>query len=209
HLVRAPWFAGKSRLLSRVRLRESLNILDSAYTVLVLRAEFLHGDAENYSLWLGFVPEETAGGLPPHARVARMQLGGVAGELCEAQYISAFRNDLVMRLLRPSRAEEKRAAGFHIHVFPGADLVRPPVRAPTQLIETDPSEFRILMHGRLLLRWFRRLNEGHRSDLDTLQEVKNRFPKARVPVCLVRADWTPTDRRGRVLHNGASGPEQM
>lgn len=207
HLVRAPWFAGKSRLLARVRIRQSVNILDPAYAVLILTAEFLQGDAEAYSLWLGFVPGDTAVGLPPHARVARLTLGGVAGELCEAQYIAAFRSDLVMRLMRPSRAEEAASAGFHIHVFPGAELVRPPERALTQLIESDPSEFRILMHGRLLLRWFRRLNEGHRSDLDTLQEVKSRFPKARVPVCLVRADWAPPGaRRSSVgLHGVAEG----
>lgn len=198
HFVRAPWFAGKSRLLARVRVRESVNILDPAYAVLILTADFLQGDAESYSLWLGFVPEEQAAGVPAHARVARVTLGGVTGELCEAQHIGTFRSDLVMRLMRPARSEEPRAEGFHIHVFPGAELVRPPARASTQLIESDPSEFRILMHGRLLLRWFRRLNQGHRADLDTLQVVKGRFPKARVPVCLVRADWVTGRRRNGV-----------
>jgi maltose alpha-D-glucosyltransferase/alpha-amylase len=91
HAVQAPWFAGKNRPLSRVVLRDVVAAEVPDCALLMLRADFLQGDPEEYCLWLGFVPEDGAEALPAPALVARIRLGGTTGYLCEAQHLPAFR----------------------------------------------------------------------------------------------------------------------
>src|SRR5690606_7126713 len=98
HVVRAPWFAGKHRLLGRVRVRAATTCEIPGAALLVVRAEFLQGDPEDYGIWLTFLPEGDFGEFPSASLAARATVGGVAGRLGEAQHVSEFRARLLARL---------------------------------------------------------------------------------------------------------------
>jgi maltose alpha-D-glucosyltransferase/alpha-amylase len=202
HLVQAPWFEGKNRLLSRTVLRDAVVPRDphgkAEAALLILRTEYLDGDPEDYSLWIGFVPEALAETLPAPALLARARLRGQAGYLCEAQHLPEFRAFLIEYLLLPSREHTREnpregapARGLEIEGLTTDDPPRLPAHFETQLVVAHPEEFRVLLRGRIFLRWFWRLREGLRPDLEVLLELKRRFPKARVPVSLTHARYHP------------------
>jgi maltose alpha-D-glucosyltransferase/alpha-amylase len=187
HLVRAPWFAGKARLLTAIRVRDVIlpatakDGPEAPGVLALLRAEFLYGDPEDYSLWLGFAPEGEGEALPPQALMARARLRGIAGWLCEAQHLPAFRTFLVRLLV-----EGQGVAGVEVaHV--GAGPPRLPDSFETRLIDSYPEEFRVLARGQVFLRWFRLLREGPRPDLEVVTALKRAFPKARAPAVLAQA----------------------
>ncbi len=199
HVAQAPWFGGKSRLLARVDLHETIFPPpgNPGAALLILRAEYLGAEPEGYSLWVGFVPEADAETLPARALIARARIGGKTGYLCEAQHLPSFRAFLLGLLLRPGM-EGDRFGALRVFGHSAADLPRTPGRISTQLVESDPEEFRILLRGRIFLRWFRRLHEGVHPDLETLGALKARFPKAKAPVRLAHAELE-TARRGEPL----------
>jgi maltose alpha-D-glucosyltransferase/alpha-amylase len=164
------------------------------YVLILLHAEFLYGEPEEYSLWVAFIPEADAEALPAHALIARARVAGVAGYFCEAQNLPAFQQFLLARLLRPKPGDD---TGFRVRAFPGAETIRTPARPAMVLLDSDPEEFALLADGRLYLRWFRRLREEARQDLEIVRELKSRFPKARVPACLTRADYEPPRVSGK------------
>jgi maltose alpha-D-glucosyltransferase/alpha-amylase len=205
HTVQSLWFEGKKRLLVQVRSRESLAPRASAPAfLLLLRAEFLNGDPEDYSLWVGYVPEGAAETLPPQALIARARLAGQAGYLCEAQHLPEFRVFLVGFLLGSGNPDGENKVGraggrLELQGMAGDEPPHLPARFTTRLVDGYAEEFRVLLRGRVFLRWFRRLREGLRADLEVLTQVKRRFPKARVPVTLVHANYRPP--------SSSAGPE--
>ncbi|HEX2613207.1 MAG TPA: hypothetical protein VHO02_06425, partial [Fibrobacteria bacterium] len=118
--------------------------------------------------------------LLPQGLVARARLRGVAGWVCEAQHLTAFRVFLV-RLL----AEGNGIAGLEINrIAEAADI---PASFETKLIDSYPEEFRVVARGQAYVRWFRRLREGARPDLEVVTALKRAFPKARAPFVVAQA----------------------
>jgi len=177
-VVQAPWFEGKARVLIWVH---TLQVVDTGEpnppgVLWVLRAAFLNGDPEDYGIWLGFIEEAGAETLPSQALVARARIQGKAGYLCEAQYLPDFQVYLASRLLEPS--EGANPANPSVSRVEETEVPALPAHFTAQLVEGYPEEFRIRVRDRVVLRWFRRLREGARPDLEILKAL-NGVPGSR------------------------------
>ncbi len=202
HVSAAPWFAGRQRVLDRMRVSAVLSSGVPDAALVVLRADFLQGEPEDYGVWLAFVRDDDPEEAPPAALAAKARVAGVSGRLGEAQHLSRFRASLIARLLRMLSGEAAPDSRLRVRALaeeasePLASLRVTP-RTVTRLEEDGPGILRIEAGGRLALRWFVRLHPEERPGTSLIGALKRRFPKARVPTVLARVEGNPAgSRRG-------------
>jgi maltose alpha-D-glucosyltransferase/alpha-amylase len=173
--VRASrWFAGKAREVTQVVIRESVPIGrdDRTTRLLFLEVQYAEGQPETYLLPLAWVSGEEARRLEAdarHAIVARLAVGGEPGVLFDGTYSEAFRRDLLALITR--RAKIRGAAGVISaytadgHRAEGAGAARADAE-PSQVLRAEQSNTTIAYGNRLVLKLYRRLEEGINPDIE-------------------------------------------
>jgi maltose alpha-D-glucosyltransferase/alpha-amylase len=187
YLGSARWFGGKARNLQRVRISEVLPLdkEESAARMLLLEASYTEGTADTYLLPLAFVSGDRAAQLmneSPQGAVARLTVDDAAGVLYDAVYDEWFRANLLGMM----------AAKRRLHGRSG-ELVAQPGRRFRSLtagkgaalaslvMKAEQSNTSILYENTLILKLYRRLDEGLNPDPEIVRFLTERAGFERTP----------------------------
>jgi maltose alpha-D-glucosyltransferase / alpha-amylase len=176
YLLSCRWFGGKARRIRSVTLGEAVPLPANGDDVrlAVLEVAYADGQPDAYLLPFGFVTGDRATECQqatPQAVIARLKTGdgGQASEgvLIDALYNRAFARSLLEAIARRRSFHGKSA---EVHASP-AKLFRE-LRGSSQIplepaiIKKDQSNTSIVYGERLILKIFRRLQEGVNPDLE-------------------------------------------
>ncbi|MBI2877252.1 MAG: maltose alpha-D-glucosyltransferase [Candidatus Tectomicrobia bacterium] len=181
------WFGGKARAIRQIRMVDDLLMAkdDAASHLLLLEVSYTEGLPELYLLPLSLACRESAlqvTGELPQSVIARLRLG-VNGEeegiLYDALYDKTFREGLLGMIARKRRIKGEQS---ELVAYPGkrlkdllADQVLP---LASQVLKAEQSNSSILYENTLILKLYRRLEEGINPDLEIVRFLseKARFP---------------------------------
>jgi maltose alpha-D-glucosyltransferase/alpha-amylase len=168
------WFAGKARRIRSVSVRDTLPIAgpraDLSARVLIVRVEFTEGEAETYQVPLALLEGQRAEQLladAPRNVVARLERRGEKAVLTEA-----LAEPEVCRALLDAVRRRRRMRGVN-----GGELAGRPTPRLRRAVDghepPEPSMFRaeqsntsVMFGQELILKLFRRVEEGVNPDLE-------------------------------------------
>jgi maltose alpha-D-glucosyltransferase/alpha-amylase len=184
YLRERRWFAGKSRRIKSVDLMDAVPLTGSsnpAYVVLAA-VEYTEGDPELYALALAVASGKQAEQLvreQPHAVVARLTSRGQedTGVLYEALRDREVCRALLQAVTRRRRfkGEAGELAAFPTRALRG--LVDPEVALEPAMMRAEQSNTSVQYSDRLVLKFFRRLDEGVNPELElgSFLTLRSRF----------------------------------
>ncbi len=175
YLKTCRWFGGKGRKIEQVTVRESIPIgKDGAATqLLLLEVQYPDAAPELYVLPLSYASGEAAARVQeesPQAAIARVAVGETAGLLYDGAYDEAFRRQLLWLVAKRARIRGQRGA---LTAYPGAGFRRAIAAAgnerpweSSQVLRTDQSNTSLVYANALVLKLYRRLDEGVNPDME-------------------------------------------
>jgi maltose alpha-D-glucosyltransferase/alpha-amylase len=177
-LVQRRWFGGKAKLIRGVTITDVIPLDDDTRSVsarmLVLRVDYVDDVPESYLLPLGFVTGERASQMiQDHSPALVAALEVSAGhEVSSGVLVDVFGEDAFCQLLLDMIAGRRRAPGR------GGKLAGHPLRMfrklrgdadsplPVRATRVEQSNSTVFYGDRLLLKLFRRLDQGINPDLE-------------------------------------------
>jgi maltose alpha-D-glucosyltransferase / alpha-amylase len=192
HVAGRRWFGGKARHMKSAALLEAVpvSLEDLKACLALIRVEYTDGEAETYQLPLG-----VAGGLEasvlrreyPQSVVAELRFRQRAsgdpedGLLFDALYDGAFAMELLdaMAHRRRWKAALGEIAASKTKVF--RDLFRAGEELPPSVLKAEQSNTSVIYGDRLILKVFRRPEEGVNPDLEIGAFLTERTGFAHVP----------------------------
>lgn len=191
YLQKCRWFGGKAQQARSSRIVEAFRLpLDSSTTYLAfMEIQYAGGVPEKYLLPLTFAPSDHALEIRqtnPSATIAqiRVQDGGEGGEgiLFDALYDGRFPKALLEAIARRRRF---RGEGAEILALPSQVFRK--VRGPSEislepsLMKREQSNTAVIFGDRLILKIFRRLQEGINPDLEIGRFITERTSFRHIP----------------------------
>jgi maltose alpha-D-glucosyltransferase/alpha-amylase len=160
------WFAGKSRKVAALRLREQLPLPQKSAVLTLIEVEYTDGEPETYLLPLGIKAANPAEGdeQKRSARIARM--GDGSSILYEPLFDEAFARVMLDTIVR--RRSVKGGHGM-LHgqmTAEGKTLAGEVAALQPQVVRAEQSNSAIVYGGKLFLKLFRRLEAGVNTDLE-------------------------------------------
>jgi maltose alpha-D-glucosyltransferase/alpha-amylase len=187
YMASVRWFGGKARNLQRVRIAELLPLSrdESAALILLLETTYTEGPPDLYLLPLGFAAGERAAQLgtdSPHAVIARLAVDEAPGVLFDAAHDELCRAHLFAMIAAKKRYRGRAGelVGRHGSRFreliagSGASLA-------SQVLRAEQSNTSILYGSTLILKLYRRLDEGINPDPEIVQYLTERAGYEFVP----------------------------
>ena len=185
YLKACRWFAGKARTIRSVKLSEVIPVTERASQIL-LTVDYLEGEPDTYALAVAFADGERAEAVRrewPKAVIAAFRGGGAAGVLYDALYDPNF-----ARVLMDAIARRRRFKGRSGRLLAVPTRVFRKLHGPHQAVTLDPSllgaeqsNTSVLYGDRLILKVFRRLEEGVNPDLEIGRFLTERTSFTHVP----------------------------
>jgi maltose alpha-D-glucosyltransferase/alpha-amylase len=188
HLLQSRWFGGKARKVKSLNVVENVTMaIDGRrIQVLFLRIGYVDGEGETYLLPVACARGGDAHHLQanlPHAVVARIDDGGEEGVLYDATWDHDF-----TRLLLQAMSRRRRFKGLH------GEISGKPTRALRQVagaadlsalqpavLKAEQTNTSVLFGERLILKLFRRVEEGLNPDLEIGGFLTDRAKFAHTP----------------------------
>jgi maltose alpha-D-glucosyltransferase / alpha-amylase len=167
------WFGGKARRLKSTTLKDVFPLTygeeeTRAYLTLV-GTEYNEGQGDTYVLPLAFAADDRAEQVKeqtPHAVVARVE-GGVNGVLYDALTDPGFGGAILRAISRNATIEGAGGATIQARAFSQFAEARGPDETLTVNIgKAEQSNTSIIFGNRLILKVFRRVDEGINPDLE-------------------------------------------
>jgi maltose alpha-D-glucosyltransferase / alpha-amylase len=185
YLPRKRWFRSKARRIKSADLFETIAIpydASTAYVVLV-EVEYTEGEPEFYMIALAFAAGDQAKRIQtefPDASIARVVGKAEEGVLYEALRDKQFCNSLLAAV--PQRRRFKGAAG---ELFAWPTRSYPVLRGPEEFLEptllkAEQTNSSIVYGERMILKLFRRLEEGINPDLEIGRYLTDRSASANI-----------------------------
>jgi maltose alpha-D-glucosyltransferase / alpha-amylase len=172
YLQTRRWFGGKARRLKRVAIDEIVPMPyeDTVAYLLTVRCEYTDGDPEVYSLPITFSSGSAAGEvLKNQASGVLCRVGGLPdpGVLHDALTDPEFAESLLEAMANRSRYRGGRATVI-AHPSSGFDRLRGPMgtRLDASLRSVEQSNNSVTFGERLIMKFYRRLEEGINPDLE-------------------------------------------
>ncbi|HEX7127699.1 MAG TPA: maltose alpha-D-glucosyltransferase [Thermodesulfobacteriota bacterium] len=166
------WFGGKAREISQVTIRESIPVgRDGAPRLLFLDVEYTVGLPEVYVLPIAWVSGDAARAVEtgtPGAAIARLTVEREPGLLVDGVHDERFRKSLLGMVTRRTRI---RGFSGTLAATPAAALRRAvealdePAMA-SQVLRAEQSNSAIVYGQALILKLYRRLDEGLNPDIE-------------------------------------------
>lgn len=182
YIKKRRWFGSKTKALKSVTIDETINIPSKGDTTFItlLKVEYVQDEAETYLLPLSFLPaDEGALGDLLHLAIARIEVTGKnkSGILYDAVGNADFCTALLAGITRRKTfaGEGCEIATAHTPILrklrQKADSLEPAVSTAEQ------SNTTVLFGDSLILKLFRRLDEGINPDLEMTRFLtEKRFP---------------------------------
>ncbi|HEV2121972.1 MAG TPA: alpha-glucosidase C-terminal domain-containing protein, partial [Chloroflexota bacterium] len=167
------WFGGKARRIKDVKIVETIPVESGEFTarIAMLQVDYAEGDPETYVLPLTFAAGEQARHVEewlPHAALARLNVrDGDDGILYDAVWETAFGSALLDMIARRRslRGDLGALAATTTRQFrelrgPASDEL------PVSVSRAEQSNSSIIFDERLILKLFRRVENGQNPDLE-------------------------------------------
>ena len=176
YLKTRRWFGGKARRIKSVGIRESVPLAgtDPPSVLLLVRVEYPDIESETYSFPVAFATGENAARVQkesPQAVVAHLKAGRGDGNgegiLCDA----FFEKDVCDFFLQ-AIGHRRRFKGSHGEIVASPTRVFRRIRGPetehreSSLVRAEQSNTSVVYGERLILKLFRKLDEGVNPDLE-------------------------------------------
>jgi len=176
YLKTRRWFGGKARRTKSSGIREVIPLPGtSPPSVLVLvQVEYSEGDPETYSVPLVFASGERSAEVQKefaHAVVARLTVSRSGGDV-EGVVYDAFLEKDVCDFLLQAIAHRRKFKGRSGEIVTSRTRVFRRLRGPetehlaSSLIKAEQSNTSVIYGDRLILKLFRRIDEGQNPDLE-------------------------------------------
>jgi maltose alpha-D-glucosyltransferase/alpha-amylase len=199
-LERQRWFGGKARGLARARFADWTTLRGGSHPAFltIVEAEYADGGRERYVLALAMSSEHEALAIEEHHPAAL--LARISGARKGALYDGLYDDGTCAALLAAMRDE--RTLQMRDGVVQGDNLHLTPQRAPADTLvpiartAPDQSNSSVIFGKRLVMKMFRRLEEGPNPDLEIGEYLTGRrFP--RVPALVGSISYTAEGRAKR------------
>jgi maltose alpha-D-glucosyltransferase/alpha-amylase len=166
YLLRSRWFAGKARQIKEVSIAETVRLSDNdAYRVALVRVSYVDGAPETYAVPLACTFDGGELAQPAtDAVLARLRSGERSGVLFDATADAGFAMLLLDLIVRRRRSAGGRLVAKRMPSLKGL-LGDGSALAPS-VLKGEQSNTSIVYGDRLILKLFRRLEEGVNQDLE-------------------------------------------
>jgi maltose alpha-D-glucosyltransferase/alpha-amylase len=202
YLPKRRWFGGKGRRIRSASVMESLTVGEDSKLWLVV-VEYIEGEPETYVLPVAIATGERGQALIRECRgavIARLQRGDEAGVLHDASWSESFRSGLLqcIRRRRTLRGISGQATGLPLRRLRGLlrDAGEP---VPSALLDAEQSNTTVVYGNRLLLKLYRKLDEGVNPDLEIGTFLSERRSFANVPAVAGHLEYTSDQGEPRTL----------
>ncbi|MBL7126843.1 MAG: maltose alpha-D-glucosyltransferase [Dehalococcoidales bacterium] len=176
HMRQKRWFGGKARQARAASIRDFVSIPfhDSSAQFIFLNIEYTEGDPETYLIPLAFASGERANEIAsesPQSVIARVELknrgknseGIIFDALIENDFTAALLEAIARR--RRWKGQEGRIVAFPTSAF--QKLRGPATETLSQtVLKTEQTNTSIMYGDRLMLKLFRRVEEGTSPELE-------------------------------------------
>jgi len=191
YLQKCRWFGGKAREVRLVRIIELFPVpLDSSTAYLVfMEIQYSGGVPEKYLLPLAFAPSDRAGEIGqtnPGAAIAQIRIQD-GGEENEGVLFDAVSDRRFCEALLEAIARRRRFKGDGAEILALPSRVFRKVRGPSDiplepsLMKLEQSNSSVSFSDRLILKIFRRLQEGINPDLEIGRFLTEKTGFSQVP----------------------------
>jgi maltose alpha-D-glucosyltransferase / alpha-amylase len=181
YIRRQRWFGGKARIVQDMRIMEWIRMDRSEWPsfILLVEVEYTEGVPEIYVIPLAYAPAVPEGSEIPEGALAHLELKTGRGVLYEAVYNATFLKTLLRMIV--SRKSVSTTGGRLLPVTGtflrelierGEDSLEP------RLLRVEQSNTSILYGGKLILKLYRRTEEGVHPDAEVIRYLSE---KARYP----------------------------
>jgi maltose alpha-D-glucosyltransferase/alpha-amylase len=177
-LVKRRWFSGKAKSIRTARIADVLPLENAGMgvdvAVLLVRVEYVHDFPETYLLPMAFATQEQADRLIADnspALLATLQVGGGDGSVSGALY-DAFGDEGLGQFMLEMIGNRRRLTGRHGklsgHPLRAYRALRgsPDEHLTVRALRVEQSNSTVVYGDRLLLKMFRRLDDGTNPDLE-------------------------------------------
>ena len=169
YLRRRRWFGGKTRTVRSATLRDTVPIPGSTATVFynLVLVEYADGGPELYALPLTFAGGAVAEKLletSPQVVAARLE-GAAAGVLFDALADASFGN-VLLEAMRGKRVFRAGQGEIHATALGDDRITAGPERLSPRIGQAEQTNTSIIFGDQLILKCFRRLEEGVSLDLE-------------------------------------------
>jgi len=188
YLKTRRWFGGKARRIKSVSIRESVPLpgTDPPSALLLVQVEYSDVEPETYSFPVAFATGEHAARVQresPHAVVAHLTVGRTNGEGKGVLSDAFFEKDVCDFFLQ-AISHRRRFKGSHGEIVASPTRAFRRIRGPEaehlapSLVRAEQSNTSVIYGDRLILKLFRKLDEGVNPDLEigTFLTEKAHFP---------------------------------
>ncbi|HWA75406.1 MAG TPA: maltose alpha-D-glucosyltransferase [Polyangiaceae bacterium] len=171
HLVTRRWFGGKSRHLKSTEIVDVLPIADEPDSpcILLVRAEYSEGDPETYLLTAAYATGPAAEQVEratPDAVFVRLVVGNEQGIVYGGVHAREFSLELLDAIGRRRRIEGRAGELLGVPTKAFRALRGNGEALEPRVMGVDQSNTSILFEQRLILKLFRRLEEGLNPDVE-------------------------------------------
>jgi maltose alpha-D-glucosyltransferase/alpha-amylase len=184
YLPLCRWFRGKGRIISQVKLLDSLPFQksDGSPRLVLFQVLYTEGAPEIYSLPLAYLSKEQARSAVeehPRGQIASLHLGKEEGVLFDAVYEKGFRDRLLELIAKRKKikGELGELAAFPRSRFKGF-MAPGKEETASQVLKAEQTNISILYGDRFFLKLYRKLEEGINPDPEITRFLteKARFP---------------------------------
>ena len=180
YLRSARWFGGKARTLQRVKIAEVIPLEreDSSARILLLETSYTEGTPDIYLLPLAFATGDRSANLlndAPQGVVARVNVDDSTGILYDAVHDEGFRAALLGMIAAKRR---QHGASGDLAGFPGRRFrnltAGTGAALSSQVMKAEQSNTSILYENTVILKLYRRLDEGLNPDPEIVRFLTER-----------------------------------
>lgn len=194
YLPKTSWFESNKRTVYHISLihRELLPVKDQLILLLLAEVQYESGLPELYQLPFAFVKEEAArklGESCPQAIVARINIGGEEGILCDALYTSSFQQALFAGI----REGQPFPLGKSRLIFYGNEHIKHPTHEGenirSRIHATEKGYTSIAYNNLFLLKMYRKLDPATNPDLEVTRYLSETAQFPHVPRYIGTVEW--------------------
>jgi maltose alpha-D-glucosyltransferase / alpha-amylase len=202
-LKKQRWFGGKARQVYSAEITDVISISRSSvdYLLLVAKVQYADGTEESYAMPLSFADEErsTKQMLSCSLRIGSSGEGGEARVLTDALTNEDFLRGLLEMIEQKTTTKGDKGELTALQTTAYADL-RPtsPDALHPRPIAAEQSNTSVLYGDRLILKFFRRLEEGINPDLEIGAFLTERAHFPHVPQLAGSLEYRSRDGRHMV-----------
>ncbi|MFP4315327.1 MAG: maltose alpha-D-glucosyltransferase [Desulfovibrionales bacterium] len=183
YIKRQRWFGGKARIVQQLSIVDWIQVgkSENSATILLVEVSYTEGESEIYVLPLAFARiEETVKEFPEGA-VAHAEIRNGKGVLYDAVFSPKFCTDLLQMMIAKRRINTPQGkllavSGTYLrHLMQGEGTLEP------RVLRAEQSNTSILYGGRLILKLYRRTEEGIHPDAEIIRYLTEKAGYTHIP----------------------------